>query len=190
MASLVRPLQQRLARLVSSRPQPTPDQAPVILCWAARATQACPHGSWHIAPLAACVACTGVAAAAILHLDAARPLRQGPTHVRAGRWLDQLVVSTGADGVSQVQPSTPEQYVSNYLPLWAGLSDGDAQMASTVLDSFLGSGGSSWRTRCCCCCCEYRPLWAGLADGDAQMASTLLDSFLSSSGSSCCCCCC
>ena len=80
----------------------------------------------------------------------------------AGRWLDQLVLSTGADGVSRVQPSTREQYVSNYLPLWAGLLDDDPPAAAAVLDTFLSSG----RPACCWCSC-----WQGVSAASAAWDS-------------------
>lgn len=58
----------------------------------------------------------------------------------AGRWRDMLIESTNAQGVATVTVSTEAPYVSNYIPLWAGLLDDEPEEALAVVQSFYRSG--------------------------------------------------
>ncbi|KAK9807093.1 hypothetical protein WJX73_003834 [Symbiochloris irregularis] len=57
-----------------------------------------------------------------------------------GRWTDMLIESRNAQGVATVTVATEAPYVSNYIPLWAGLLDDQPQEALAVVDSFYHSG--------------------------------------------------
>ena len=45
-----------------------------------------------------------------------------------------------AEGVASVTPASPRAYVSNYIPLWAGLMADDSAASTNILQSFLASG--------------------------------------------------
>lgn len=60
----------------------------------------------------------------------------------AGRWTDRVVTGANADGSVQTEPSTSAFYISNYIPLWAGLLEDSPGQAQQVVQSFLQSGVS------------------------------------------------
>lgn len=57
-----------------------------------------------------------------------------------GRWTDRVVTGANADGSVQTEPSTSAFYISNYIPLWAGLLEDSPGQAQQVVQSFLQSG--------------------------------------------------